>query len=445
MTKEEFEALISRAVNNFDDRDYFSLMEAALNRVDPKFDKRAGSMVWNGNAPSLAEVAQLYTALDFVFNATYVRTAPREYLIKRAADRSITPTPATNAIYTVLFSTLDGSPVPRGTRFSAEELNFEVITWQRINDETGKIEENPENGELRDNNSFQLIRCETVGTVGNSSSGQQLIPIDYVPGLGAASVGAIYTLGEDEEDTETFRERVLEAMRSIAFAGNQADYKEKILEIDGIGQCKVYPVWNSDVPPSVLQGTPEIIYNAKETVSGLLDGDVKDYLTALLNAAENGKLTVGGTVRIVIASTNTQAPALDDAKVEEVKNIIDPTGSDGEGKGLAPIGHVVTIVSADEDEISVEMDIVRDPEYSQEAVLDSMSTAVGEYFATLAKTWSKHEHIKISRAFIIYKVMQDAQGVVDIDPDSVKIKGAAQDYELDKDAVPVLGVVTCNE
>lgn len=37
-------------------------------------------MVMNGVAPSMAELAQLYIGLDFVFTATYLATAPREYL-----------------------------------------------------------------------------------------------------------------------------------------------------------------------------------------------------------------------------------------------------------------------------------------------------------------------------------------------------------------------------
>ncbi|MBR6314739.1 MAG: hypothetical protein IKR49_08930, partial [Clostridia bacterium] len=93
MTQEEYEALLARAVNNFADRDYFTLMDDALDRVDARFDKRPGSMVWNGNAPCLAEVAQAYQGLDFISNNSFILTSSREYLIRRAADRSIKPYP----------------------------------------------------------------------------------------------------------------------------------------------------------------------------------------------------------------------------------------------------------------------------------------------------------------------------------------------------------------
>ena len=79
-------------------------------------------MVMNGVAPSMAELAQLYIAADFVFQATYIATAPREYLIRRAADRSMAPYPASQAVFRAEFNI----EVPVGTRFSCEDLNFAV-------------------------------------------------------------------------------------------------------------------------------------------------------------------------------------------------------------------------------------------------------------------------------------------------------------------------------
>ena len=71
----------------FEDQTYENLLANAMARVSSTFDKREGSMVYNGVAPSMAELAQLYIGLDFVFTATYIATAPRDYLIERAKDR----------------------------------------------------------------------------------------------------------------------------------------------------------------------------------------------------------------------------------------------------------------------------------------------------------------------------------------------------------------------
>ena len=62
----------------FEDRTFENLLASALARVPSALDKREGSLVYNGNAPAMAELAQLYIGLDFVFTATYIATAPRE-------------------------------------------------------------------------------------------------------------------------------------------------------------------------------------------------------------------------------------------------------------------------------------------------------------------------------------------------------------------------------
>lgn len=88
----------------FESRTYEALLASALSRVASPVDKREGSMVMNGVAPSMAELAQLYIAADFVLQATYIITAPREYLIKRAHDRNMDPYPASPAVYRAEFN-----------------------------------------------------------------------------------------------------------------------------------------------------------------------------------------------------------------------------------------------------------------------------------------------------------------------------------------------------
>ena len=112
----------------FEQHTYEVLVKSALSRVSNDIDKREGSMVFNGVAPSMAELAQLYIGLDFVFKATYLLTAPREYLIKRASDRNMAPKPASPAV----FRAECNIEVPLGTRFSCEDINFVVTAWRNM-------------------------------------------------------------------------------------------------------------------------------------------------------------------------------------------------------------------------------------------------------------------------------------------------------------------------
>ena len=73
----------------FEDKSYPALLKSALGRLPNSLDKREGSMLWDGVAPAMAELALLYLGLDFVLQAGYISTAPREYLLKRAQERGL--------------------------------------------------------------------------------------------------------------------------------------------------------------------------------------------------------------------------------------------------------------------------------------------------------------------------------------------------------------------
>ena len=190
----------------FETKTYEALLASALARVSSGIDKREGSMVMNGVAPSMAELAQLYIGLDFVFTATYLATAPREYLIKRAADRNMSPYLPSAAVFRAEFNI----EVPVGTRFSCEDLNFVVTARMDTSEDTAT-------------GLSHRVTCETAGAHANGYTGQ-LIPIEYVDGLTHAELVELLIPGDDEEDTEVFRQRVLDSFKSQAFGGNQADY-----------------------------------------------------------------------------------------------------------------------------------------------------------------------------------------------------------------------------
>src|SRR5690606_12361543 len=67
-----------------------------------------------------------------------------------------------------------------------------------------------------------------------------LIPINYIAGLETAKLTEVLIPGEDEEDTEAFRQRYFNSFKSQAFSGNRADYKEKVNAISGVGGVRVY-------------------------------------------------------------------------------------------------------------------------------------------------------------------------------------------------------------
>lgn len=198
---------------------YEVILQRMLDRVPNNIDKREGSIIYNALAPAAVELQNMYIEFDAILNEAFADTATREYLIKRCAERGIYPYEATNAILKGVFN-ID---VPIGSRFSLDDLNYEVI-------------------EKISNGVFKL-KCETAGIVGNQHFGT-LIPIDYIDGLTSAELVEILIPGEDEEDTEDLRTRYFDTFNTKPYGGNKQDYIQKTNAIVGVGATKVTPVWN---------------------------------------------------------------------------------------------------------------------------------------------------------------------------------------------------------
>ena len=403
----------------FEDRTFENLLESTLARVPPTLDKREGSLVYNGNAPALAELAQLYIGLDFVFTATYIATAPREYLIERAKDRGLAPKAASAAIFRAEFNI----EVPIGARFSCEDLNFYVSERMANEDtETGL--------------SFKVV-CETPGTVANDYTGA-LIPIDYIDGLITANIVELLIPGDDEEDTEVFRQRILDALQSQAFGGNQADYKQKVLGIDGVAAVKVHPVWNSDTPPTNFIPSADVQAWFNGGMAGVTDTAAKAWITAIYNAALNKKLTVGGTVQLVIMAANNSAPS--EELIEIVQTTIDPTQNAGEGVGLAPIGHIVKVDGIGLTTVNISTHIALAAGWSVENAQPLIEDVIDGYFNELAEAWEGSQSLTVRISQIESRILQECSAFV-LDISGTKLNNGTSNIVLGADNIPVRGVV----
>ena len=404
----------------FENKTYEALLQSALARVSPALDKREGSMVMNGVAPSMAELAQLFIGLDFVFTATYIATAPREYLIMRGRDRNMPPEAATCAVFRAEFNT----EVPIGTRFSRDDLNFTVTErMDPAKDTSAGL-------------SYQVI-CETPGAAANGYTGT-LIPIDYVDGLTHAELVALLIPGEDEEDTDVYRQRLLDSYQSQAFGGNQTDYIDKITSIPGVGSLKVHPVWNGNIKPASLIPSAGVTqwYNS---IVGTLEPSVAAWLTAIYTAAKDKLLTTGGTVKLVLLASNNTAPS--STLLEEVQTAVDPTQNAGEGVGLAPIGHVVTVVGVEQEEVDITLNLTYASGWNWAAAKSYVEKVIDDYFEELAKGWASSDHITIRISQIESRILAECSTMV-TDLSGTKINGEEANLVLGEDSIPVRGDVS---
>lgn len=389
---------------------YEEILERMLARVSDKFDKREGSVIFDTHSPTAIELQLLYVELNTLIAEAYGDSASREFLIRRCKERGITPYEATKAI-------LKGEFTPKnidvtGQRFNISSLNFIVL--EKIAD-----------GEYQ-------VQCETPGIVGNQQLGT-MIPIEYIEGLETAELTGVLIPGEDEEDTEDLRKRYFDSFNEKAFGGNVQDYLEKTNAIPGVGSTKVTRVWNGDIRPADMIPTAKV-KTWYEGIIGTLDQEVALWLSNVYMAAAEKKLTTGGTVLLTIL--NSDYGVASDTLIQTVQNAIDPAESAGEGYGLAPIGHVVSVKSAKEVTVTLKTKITFDTGYSWSNLQNSIDTAVQDYLLELRKGWADTAYLVVRISQIETRLLS-IKGIVDIE--NTKINGSTDNPTLGKYEVPVFG------
>lgn len=276
------------------------------------------------------------------------------------------------------------APLPATYAVGVGEFNMNVPIGARFSCDkynwavTEKIEDNK----------FYLT-CETAGAAPDNYLGQ-LIPIDYIDGLTAAALTSISINGEDEESTDVLRTRYLESFHNQAYGFNRAQYISVTEALPGVGGCKPYRAWNG-----------------------------------------------AGTVKLVITDSEYQPPS--EALINTVQTTIDPTQNSGDGVGLAPIDHEVTVVGATGTTINVSTTLTFRNGWDLSECEPYIEAALDSYYSELNSTWASENYLIVRIAQIEARLL-DLLGIVDVA--NTKINNQTGNLLLDKDAVAVRGSFT---
>lgn len=244
----------------YEDMTYETIMNRMLNRVPKGLDQREGSLIYTAISAAAAEMQVMYIEFDTILKETFAQTASRENLIRRAAERGMEPSPATNAVVKANATPTEVIIMP-GQRFRLGIYYYTVI-------------------KLVGDGIYQLS-CETAGTAGNRQTGR-LIPIESISGLTSMEISDLLIPGENEEDTENFRKIYMSSFTEKTFSGNRKDYLIKTNGIPGVGATKITRAWNgpSTVKLTILdsnynKASDLLIQTVQETIdpSGSGKGD----------------------------------------------------------------------------------------------------------------------------------------------------------------------------
>ena len=398
----------------YEDQTYEVILERMLNRVSDKLDKRPSSLIYDTHSSTAVELQILYIELEYLIKNSYGDSAAREFLILLAKDRGLSPEPASKAILKGEFTPVNIDVT--GKRFNISDVNY-VVLEQIV---PGQYQ----------------VQCETAGVVGNQNLGD-MIPMEYIDGLQTAQLTELLIPGEDEEDTEVFRQRYLESFDSQAFGGNRADYIETVKKINGVGSVKVTRVWNGDIRPADMIPNEKVTSWYKSTINGL-DSEVAKWLSSVYIASYEKKLTVGGTILITVVNSLDFGQA-SDTLIRQIQETLDPEQDAGEGLGLAPIGHVVSVKSAEIVKINIKTTVTFDDGYNWSNTKTMIEEAVDAYLLELRKTWADSTNIIVRVSQIETRIL-NVKGILDVT--DTKINDGIGNVTLSKYQIPVLGGVS---
>lgn len=381
--------------DNLEQYTYKYLMSQALSFVDDSLDKREGSIIYDALAPACYVLAGYYMQLYQVVKNSFAVTATGEWLDQRVKESGITRREATAAVKRADFTDDAGQAavVRIGTRWS---------TVSRTNPITYRVTAQYEQNDAPVAGAYELT-CETLGTIGQEYTGP-IIPVDFVKGVATATMSTTLIPGRDAETDDELRERYFDEMSAKAFGGNISDYRNKTREIIGVGDLQIYPVWNG-----------------------------------------------GGTVKLSIVDTAFRAAS--DEFVQEVQNLIDPvnaSGVQGDGLGIAPIDHKVTVVAPEEVTVNITASIVLQVPYEVGQVQPAVEQAIEAYMVELRHDWAApNEFNEYALSVYTSRITAAIVGVPGIsNVTNVRLNGAAADITLQqtgqKQQIPVKGTVTLN-
>ena len=203
-----------------------------------------------------------------------------------------------------------------------------------------------------------------------------------------ATLEELRTDGEDAEGDEELRKRFFASFDADAFGGNIADYKRKVNAMQNVGGLKVYPAWNG-----------------------------------------------GGTVKLVLIDQGWRRPT--ETELAALQKEIDPE-SKGEGYGIAPIGHKVTVEGVTEVRCNIALQLSVAEDVTKGTVLTKLTEGFSAYFEELRKNWADSDFLTVRISHLESRALE-TDGVVDVS--DCGINGGSGNLILGANDVPVLGEI----
>lgn len=353
----------------FEDRVFDILMQEMMANFPPDVRTDQASLAYNSCVKIAQAIQAVYEDMEDLYDNLLPDTMDLDHLITFGTERGVAYHYATPAYVRGVFQ----QDIEIGTQFECGAFTYEVVELL--------VDYDPYN--------YKLV-CTEDGAQSNATFGE-LEPVDYVESYRGGALVELLVPGEDDEDEEEYRQRVISSFEALAFGGNKADYKQFIDNIDGVGGCK-----------------------PKRRTPGQ------------------------SWIDIWVIDTEYQVPSAE--LIDIVQTAVDPEQNSGEGDGMAPICHQVIIRPVEPQVINVETTVTLQDEWTVDMVENEIRQVIENYFLDLRKQWEDQDtNPLIARVAQIDAYIIGIQGIIDVD--GTKLNGAENNVVMSFEQVPALGEV----
>lgn len=267
----------------FEEKTAAVIHKVILDEVDNRYDKSAGSFVFDVTQPPAKQFQEVYQDLNTVAGLTDVENLFDEELNKFVNQRtSQTRRPATHAIGTLQVQ--GNGTVNKGDLFQTSSgIQFESVEVRNIT-EIATVQ----------------VRAVLPGSSGNVLKEQiNEMPVS-LQGINKINNPEPTTNGYDQENDEELRKRYLERIQTPATSGNIYHYRNWAKEVPSVGDVKIISLWNGDNTVKVI-----VIDSDMKPASELTVDNVQNYIDPGGLGLGEGQAPIGAFCTVVSAIEKT--------------------------------------------------------------------------------------------------------------------------------------------
>lgn len=310
------------------------ILARMLSNIPDEYDKTEGSAFYDAEKPVAIELERLDAKADAIEDKAFSDTATGADLDRKCSDQGITRKPATKSIGIVTVTGTIGATVPLGGLVASDTVEF-AFTETKTMPAGGSVDVG--------------VECTQLGQAGNVPVGAiKSFPVT-ISGLVTVTNAAAINNGYEAESDDSLRARYYAKVRTPATSGNKYHYRNWCLEVTGVGDARIVPLWNG-----------------------------------------------AGTVKAIIINANKQ-PA-DAGLVSDVAEYIED---------VRPIGAAVTVVAAIAKVINVSVDLTLAAGFTEPTVKASIEANITEHLKSIAFV---NNYVSYA---MIGSIILDTEGVLD--------------------------------